>query len=225
MSQKNTFLSGEGDMWYQRNKSAFTTEKQKEDPVLLALEHCQIKPVRVLEIGCANGWRLVQLYKRYGCKAYGIDPSENAIINGNKIYPDLNLTVGTADQLPSIEPVDLIIFGFCLYLCDPQDLFKIAMESDKLLSDHGYIAILDFHPLINHYRNKYSHKENIYSYKMDYSTMFSWHPAYCRIYQQLMHHNESSNYHFKPDELISIQLLRKESFLIESENPFRHNEI
>ena len=55
--------------------------------------------------------------------------------------------------------------------------------------------------------------------------MFSWHPAYCRIYQQLMHHNESSNYHFKPDELISIQLLRKESFLIESENPFRHNEI
>ena len=49
MSQKNTFLSGEGDMWYQRNKSAFTTEKQTEDPVLLALEHCQIKPVRVLE--------------------------------------------------------------------------------------------------------------------------------------------------------------------------------
>mgnify|MGYP000269922089 CR=1 FL=1 len=31
MSQKNTFLSGEGNMWYQRNKSAFTTEKQKED--------------------------------------------------------------------------------------------------------------------------------------------------------------------------------------------------
>ena len=75
------------------------------------------------------------------------------------------------------------------------------MESDKLFSDHGYIAILNFHPLINHY-----------SYKMNYSTMFSWHPAYCRIFQQLMHHNERSNYRFKPDDLISIQLLRKKIF-------------
>ncbi len=225
MNQKNIFLPGEGNMWYQRNKSAYTPERYKDDLILTALEQISIQPSRVLEIGCANGWRLAELYNRYGCEAYGIDPSEKAIMDGKTQYPYMHLSVGTADDLPKIEPVDLIIFGFCLYLCDPKDLFKIAMESDKLLSDHGYIAILDFHPLINHYRNKYSHKENIYSYKMDYSTMFSWHPAYCRIYQQLMHHNESSNYHFKPDELISIQLLRKESFLIESENPFRHNEI
>lgn len=46
------------------------------------------------------------------------------------------------DSLPEIEPVDLIIFGFCLYLCDPQDLFRIAAGSDALLADRGLMTIL-----------------------------------------------------------------------------------
>lgn len=220
MNQKNTFLSGEGNMWYQRNKSAFTTEKQKEDPVLLALEHCKIKPVRVLEIGCANGWRLAKLHNSYHCEVYGIDPSDEAILNGITDYPYINLSIGTADDLPKIEPVDLIIFGFCLYLCDPKDLFKIAMESDRLLSNHGHIAIFDFHPPTGHYRNKYSHKEDVYSYKMDYSTIFSWHPAYLKVYEKINHHTANDKNIFSPDELISVQILKKELALIKTESHF-----
>lgn len=63
---------------------------------------------------------------------------------GLKSYPKLNLSVGTADGLPDIKPVDLIIFGFCLYLCDPQDLFTIAANSDRLLVDKGVMAVYDF---------------------------------------------------------------------------------
>ena len=220
MSQKNTFLSGEGNMWYQRNKSAFTTEKQKEDPVLLALEHCQIKPVRVLEIGCANGWRLAELHNRYNCETYGVDPSEEAIVDGKVQYPYMHLSVGTADDLPRIEPVDLIVFGFCLYLCDPEDLFKIAMESHHLLKNNGYIAILDFHPPTGHYRNKYSHKEGVYSYKMNYSTIFSWHPAYIKVYEKIKSHTANNKNTFSPDELSSVQILKKEYALINTESRF-----
>lgn len=220
MNQKNIFLSGEGNMWYQRNKSAYTPERYKDDLILTALEQMSIQPSRVLEIGCANGWRLAELYNRYGCEAYGIDPSEEAIMDGKTQYPSINLSVGTADELPEIEPVDLIIFGFCLYLCDPKDLFKIAMESDQLLSNQGHIAIFDFHPPTGHYRNKYSHKEDVYSYKMDYSTIFSWHPAYLKVYEKINHHTANDKNIFSPDELISVQILKKELALIKTESHF-----
>lgn len=221
MSQKITFLSGEGNMWYQRNKSAFTTKKQKEDPILLALEHCQIKPVRVLEIGCANGWRLAKLHDSYHCEVYGVDPSEEAITDGKTQYPYMNLSVGTADNLPEIEPVDLIIFGFCLYLCDPEDLFKIAMESHHLLKNNGHIAILDFHPPTGHYRNPYTHKKGIFSYKMDYSQLFTWHPSYCRVYQHLYNHQQKLSMLFDPNDIVSTQILRKDYSLSQGENPYK----
>lgn len=220
MNQKNIFLSGEGNMWYQRNKSAYTTKRYKEDLILTALEQMSIQPSRVLEIGCANGWRLAELYNRHGSEAYGIDPSDEAILNGITEYPYINLSIGTADDLPKIEPVDLIIFGFCLYLCDPKDLFKIAMESDRLLSNHGHIAIFDFHPPTGHYRNKYSHKEGVYSYKMDYSTIFSWHPAYFKVYEKINSHTANDKNIFSPDELISVQILKKEHALINTESLF-----
>ena len=207
-------------MWYQRNKSAFTAEKQKEDPILLALENCQIRPTRVLEIGCANGWRLAELHHHYHCETFGIDPSEEAIMDGKTQYPYMHLSVGTADELPEIEPVDLIIFGFCLYLCDPKDLFKIAMISDRVLVNHGHIAIYDFHPPKGNYRNKYSHKEDVYSYKMDYSTIFSWHPSYLQIYKKIAPHRANSKNTFLPDELISVQVLKKEHDLINTEINF-----
>lgn len=219
VSQKNQFLSGEGNEWYERNKWNISAAI-KNDPILKAIEHCVIRPIRVLEIGCADGWRLAEIERRYGCTTYGIDPSEKAINAGQREYPNVQLSVGTADKLPDMEPVDLIIFGFCLYLCDPQDLFKIAMESDRLLKDQGHIVVLDFHPPIGHYRNPYSHKEGIFSYKMDYSKLFSWHPAYCLIHQQLFHHQDKQPMHFEPNDMISVQILRKEYKLLSSKNPF-----
>ena len=197
MSQKETFLSGEGDHWYERNNWNIPTATT-EDPILKALNYCLITPMRVLEIGCADGWRLAEIERRYGCQSYGIDPSKQAITAGQAEHPTLQLSVGTADALPAIEPVDLIIFGFCLYLCDPQDLFKIAMESDRLLKDQGHIVVLDFHPPTGHYRNPYVHKEGVFSYKMDYSKLFSWHPAYCLIHQQLFHHQDRPEFILSP---------------------------
>ena len=219
MSQKKVFLSGEGNQWYERNKSALSTATA-EDPVLQALNHCMMAPERVLEIGCADGWRLAEIERHYGCQSYGIDPSEQAITTGQAEHSTLQLSVGTADALPAIEPVDLIIFGFCLYLCDPQDLFKIAMESDQLLKDQGHIVVLDFHPPTGHYRNPYIHKEDVFSYKMDYSKLFSWHPAYCLIHQQLFHHQDRSALHFEPNDMVSVQILRKDSRLLQGHNPY-----
>lgn len=130
--------------------------------------------------------------------------------------------MGTADELMQAEPVDLIIFGFCLYLVDPQDLFTIAIKSDQILSNEGYIAIYDFHPPMGHYCNTYTHKDGIFSYKMDYIRLFSWHPAYCSLYQQLFHHQYKDLSHFTPDDLVSVQILRKDYHLLKSHNPYNN---
>lgn len=216
MSQKSLFLSGEGDQWYQRNQTALGAAIAN-DPVLRVLEFTGIRPQRVLEIGCADGWRLAEIAHRYDSAGYGVDPSAQAVAHGQQCHPEIQLQVGTADALPNIAPVDLIIFGFCLYLCDPQDLFKIAQESDRLLADQGHMLIYDFHPPIGHYRNHYSHNSAVYSYKMDYSALFSWHPAYCRIFQQLFHHQSKQSDTFSPDDMVSVQLLRKENILLAAE--------
>ncbi len=57
MDQKNVFMSREGNEWYERNKSAILGKTLERDPIFKALEYLGSKPTRILEIGCANGWR------------------------------------------------------------------------------------------------------------------------------------------------------------------------
>ncbi|ELM3615280.1 class I SAM-dependent methyltransferase [Aeromonas sobria] len=218
MKQKNIFMKEEADAWYERNKFYINEKSVENDPIFMALQSIDCKPRRILEIGCANGWRLAQLAKCYGADCYGIDPSTMAIQDGCQRYPELKLSVGTADCLPDIEPVDLIIFGFCLYLCDPQDLFKIAANSDELLSDKGNMAIFDFCPPTGNYRNEYQHHENVFSYKMNYGNMFCWNPSYYRLFEHTQHHDGTHD--MDPDSLTSIQILRKDVRLLAAKNPY-----
>ncbi|MFK8773093.1 MULTISPECIES: class I SAM-dependent methyltransferase [Aeromonas] len=79
MDQKNVFMAREGNEWYERNKSAILGKTLDNDPIFKALAYLGCKPARILEIGCANGWRLAQLAEHYGARCYGVDPSASAI--------------------------------------------------------------------------------------------------------------------------------------------------
>ncbi|MFQ2194262.1 class I SAM-dependent methyltransferase [Aeromonas jandaei] len=207
MNQKDIFIRQEGDSWYERNKHGYIHKKIQDDLVFKALQQVNCNPKRILEIGCANGWRVSALSEHFNASGYGIDPSLAAILDGLKAYPNLQLTQGTAENLPAIEPVDLIIFGFCLYLCEPNDLFKIASQCHDLLQDKGIIAIVDFHPPHGYYRNEYKHRDGVYSYKMNYSNMICWHPSYQRIFELVQNHDESSD--LTKDSLVSVQIIKK----------------
>jgi len=208
MSQKEVFLSGEGNAWFQRNKNKIT-ETDDTDLVLKAIKFAELSnPSRILEIGCADGSRL-NLLKQFfsNAECYGLDPSEEAIKSGKEKYK-FNLQVGTADTLPFEENYfDLILFGFSLYLCDRKDLFKIAYEADRCLCNNGYIIIKDFQPPFP-YRNSYVHYEGISSYKMDYSRMFTWNPAYTEIYRVITSHSGYVQRDI-PDERIGVTILHK----------------
>lgn len=216
-SQKKIFLQDEGNQWYLRNKNAIYTKSN--DPIVDLLVYRQLKPKVVLEIGSSNGWRLNNIREIFASDCYGIDPSIKAIIDGRQKFPEINLTQGTADSIPFEEKVfDLIIFGFCLYLCDRKDLFKIVYEADRYLKDQGYLIIYDFEPTFP-YKNRYQYKAGMYSYKMNYSNLFLSNPSYFIVTKNILTH-----YGFEkiedPNERISINLLMKNTVNDYISNPF-----
>lgn len=212
MKQKDIFLKeGEGDKWFARNRSHFNVEN---DPVLNFLQFTKQRLGQVLEVGCSNGWRLAEMTKHGICTAngaFGIDPSKEAVADGLQRWPQLKLSVGTADVLEFPDgSFDTLIFGFCLYLVDPSDLFRVACESDRVLKKGGRIMILDFKSK-GYIANPYSHYQGVYSRKMNYCQMFEWHPNYVLESSLSCGHAEARSFGV-PNNLndwISVSTLKK----------------
>ncbi len=192
--QAEAFRNGEGKAWLTRNKDKLPVE---DDPVLQAIRALKLKPTRVLEVGCANGWRLEELSKRYKCNCYGADPG----VTNYKAIDNMALNPGSADNLAYYrdDTFDLVIYGFCLYLCDPEDYFKIALEGDRILVNGGHLVIYDFWSSIA-YKKPYKHKKGLWTHKMDFARLWAWNPAYSVQTVTMIGDG---------DECTAVQILRK----------------
>ena len=213
MTQKEIFLAGEGDAWFARNRQALSQrEFGPADPVIAALigmagtfDNGSAKP-RLLEVGCGGGQRLKWMNANLGFDCYGVEPSEAAVQQA--VGLGVQAVRGTAELLPfESSSFDVVVFGFCLYLCDPEDLFKIAAEADRVLKKKSWLIIHDFFNPEYNVRN-YHHREGVFSRKMDYRTMFDWHPHYTCMSHQVGHHGDQS---FTDDraEWVAVSVLRK----------------
>jgi len=223
MKQKSIFLSGEANAWFLRNQDSLKNKDFSQDlvvnEIIEIITNSQIEldlkreRGRLLEIGCGEGGRLEYLQNNYNLECFGVEPSKKAVEKA--ISRGIEAKIGTADQLDFEDNYfDFVIFGFCLYLCDRDDLFQIAKEADRVIKNKGFIIILDFfHPTKNR-KNIYTHHDGIYSYKMDYRNMFNWHPFYECYKHQLLHHSKLS-YTDEIDERISISTLRKNKYFID----------
>ncbi|MEJ2170832.1 MAG: class I SAM-dependent methyltransferase [Desulfobacterales bacterium] len=221
-TQKEIFRIEEGDRWFDRNRKSSNSGKDTADDIISLIKLNELSPERVLEIGCSNGQRLELIRNAYQAECYGIDPSSKAIADGKNRYPKISLQVRTADVLPfDTGSFDMIIFGFCLYLCDRQDLFKIAYEADRCLKNEGSLIIKDFYPPFA-YRNRYSHYDGVFSYKMDYSRMFTWNPAYAEISKIVFTHS-GFTLRDVPDEKVAVIVLRKNEHHAYPTEPFHEN--
>ena len=215
--QKEIFLSSEGDAWYERNKKSINGKEA--DEIINCISELGLAPKKVLEIGCSNGYRLNKLKEKYKADCYGIDPSLEAIEAGRVSFNKIKLKQGTADSLDfNDNEFDLVIIGFCLYLCDRNDLFKIACEVDRVLLDKGLIIILDFGPPFP-YKNNYKYIEGVFSFKMDYASMFKWNPNYFVMYNKVFPHEMFSSVN-NPNERISLSVLSKNIESGYPNNPF-----
>jgi ubiquinone/menaquinone biosynthesis C-methylase UbiE len=216
--QAATFLEGEGDNYFLRNKAALESRATSERGLFEIDWLCQVltpfkaKISSILEIGSSNGTNLERMCELLDAKGKGIDPSELAVTAGNLKYGGggrIQLQTGTASSLPfEAESFDLVYFGFCLYLVDRSDLFSAIAEADRVLRNGGFLAITDFDPI---HRNKraYHHQEGVFSFKQDYQKLFSESGTYYLVGKISFSHRQLF---FDEDgnERVSTSLLFKE---------------
>lgn len=174
MMQDKIFKQSEGDNWFKRNKKALTKKRLKKDLVLKVIKLFNIKPKKVLELGCATGYRLSYLKNKYSCQCVGVDCSSLAIKYGQSRYKGIRLFCGGIDKLNFRNAVfDLIIVNFVFHWIDRELIASVIAECDRVLRNEGLIIIADFFPLYPK-KVKYHHLKdhNVYTYKEDYSKMF-----------------------------------------------------
>lgn len=207
--QREIFLAGEGDAWFQRNRRDQALTSPTDDlllPALLELPLAQGPGSAVLEVGCGQGLRLHALAQEKGWTVHGLDPSAEAVAAAARL--GVEAQVGTAERLPyGNHSIDLLVFGFCLYLCDRDDLFQIAAEAHRVLKPSAWLAILDFWSLQQR-SNPYHHRPGLQSYKMNLPEMFLWHPAYVITDHRLRHH-ASHTHTDQADEWVAATVIRR----------------
>lgn len=209
MKQKDIFLSGEGDSWFERNHDHVATRDYSDDPVVRSVAKIcdfESKSLRILEVGCGEAKRLSYLTESFACESIGLEPSAKAVATANE--NGIKCIIGTADHLPfEAGTFDVIIFGFCLYLCDEEDLFKISQEAHRVGKDKSWIVINDFYAK-SPYKNPYHHKDGVQSHKMDYRKLFDWHPDISCFYHEVYGHQDqkfTDNY----QDWVALSVLRK----------------
>lgn len=212
MTQDSIFLNYEGDNWFNRNLKSIVN-KSKHDIVLDMIRHYNIAPKTVLEIGSSNGYRLNEINRIYGSKCTAVEPSEFAIYDGKKRYPNIEFHRALASELPfdNNQKFDLVIINSVFHWIDRKNLFKSVYEIDRVLSDDGFLIIGDFLPdspnKVNYHHIK---DEQVWTYKQDYTKIFTCSNLYHLIGFMTGHYKTKElNPHTDGNNRISVSLLRK----------------
>lgn len=175
-TQERVFRDGEGDAWFERNRAGLTRERGEADwPVrLLAQLDDDETAGSVLELGCANGWRLAQLKHRgIGGRHVGVEISAKAIEDGRQQFDGLEFHQGSIVDVPLDEKFDIVIVNFVLHWIDRSLLSRAIAEIDRLTKDGGYLLVGDFYPDSPVKRNyKHLEQEEVYTFKQDYPEIF-----------------------------------------------------
>ena len=222
MTQDQIFLESEGDAWFRRNRKALESAAEHDWPLRLIDKHLQLDSnSSVLEVGCANGWRLAELERRYGCQCVGLDLSAEAIAAGRKGWPHLRLYraglgvdrgtwIKDTDWLKG-WPYDVVICHFVLHWLVRDNVLKALDNLNRSVGEHGHLIIGDFLPDWPT-KTPYHHREGLWTYKLDYAHLFEATANYKRIERVVFDHDshEEGDMGIPAWKRCAVTLLRKE---------------
>jgi len=214
MNQDEVFLQGEGDRWLARNKDAISNpERLVNDHVIGTMTMMNLAPQSVLEIGASNGWRLHEISRRFGCRVTAVEPSSQAIQDGQAHFPDVQFLRGTASELPldAQTRFDLVIANFVLHWVDRSTLLRSVAEIDRVITNGGFLLIGDFHPSLPQ-RVRYHHlpDQDVWTYKQNYADIF----LASNLYEMIASYSFDHSTHalrsdVRPQDRSQVTLLRK----------------
>ena len=118
--------------------------------------------------------------------------------------------MATADKIPfKKNSMDIIYYGFCLYLCDRIDYKKIYSNAQRVLKKNGYLIVYDFYSK-NFIKKKYKHDNRIFSHKMDFRKIFCGQKKFVNISHNKYEYETGKI--FKKNnkkDLVAISVMRK----------------
>lgn len=201
-TQAEIFQNGEGNAWLERNRAKLG----EHDMVSETLEVLNIKPKFVVEIGCADGWRLSKLRHKYGCGVFGVEPSQIGCDEATMRRIPTSRTAAHNMAIPN-DMADVLIYGFCLYLADPKDWFRIAMVGDRILQPGGHLIIHDFAAADVPFARPYEHCEGVTSYHVDFAQFWLASPLYSLMRRSVVYERDQMVTVLKKLHTDSIEIL------------------
>lgn len=114
---------------------------------LLAYLHTKQQPLRILEIGCGNGWLCNRLSMLPGSRITGMDMNTTELQQAARVFHDReNISFRYADAgqgLPDSSPYHIILFAASMqYFRQPARMLECCMQQ---LVHGGEIHIIDTH--------------------------------------------------------------------------------
>ena len=209
---KNLLLVKNKNNWFYRNKKNIINQNDDEH-INELIRINNLKAKNILEIGCSNGYKLIQykeLLKSNNC--FGVDLSKEAILDGKKRYKNLELLNLSSLDINKIKlNFDLIICGFFLYQLDRNLIFQQFDLIYKKLNKNGYLLIRDFDPLFKHTNTDFNNKK-LRTFKMNYDNLLTESGLFELIYKIKYKMKAQDKKKFKSDK-ISYSLFRKIDFI------------
>jgi ubiquinone/menaquinone biosynthesis C-methylase UbiE len=174
--QSAFFESVGGDEWYRRNHELESPpgRLEKPDEMFLELVRSRSAPLtQIVEVGCSRGDRLFRLCSTLGVTGIGIEPSNEAVAAGEKLYGSrIDFRNGVASSLPLPEgSVDVLLYGFCLYLLTEAEFDLAVAETKRVLTAEGWFGVFDFDSEAPS-KTKFSHNPGVFSFRRNYLKSF-----------------------------------------------------
>jgi len=167
-NQDKIFLEFEGDNWYERNKEAL--KANNKDIPLLLIELYNIKPKRVLEVGCNVGDQLLLLKKLGYANLWGIELQDYAVEIARKRASGINIVKGSAFYIPyKANFFDVVFTSGLLIHISPDDIEKVLDEIYRCTS--SYIGGFENYTSHGYQMVNYRGKDNLL-WKTDFSKLF-----------------------------------------------------